>query len=164
MSLPNNAEHVFTVINMLTGSVHERLGTRCWPFTNKPNKDGRPYYRVSNKNYLAYRLVYELVNGELDPKLEVRHKCDNPLCCNPAHLETGTKQENMNDMKERERHGLPHHTVRAIRKAALRSGVTHADIAEIFGLGRSTVTEIINRDNYDHVKDDEDERDVDPKS
>lgn len=154
MPLPNNAIAVFTVINMLTGPFNERLGSRCWPFTNKLNAKGRPYYRVAGKNYLAYRLVYELTTGEeLPSSVMLRHKCDNQICCNPAHLEKGNHQENMNDMKERERHGLPHHTVRAIRKAAQRPGVTHEDIAELYGLGRSTVSEIISGVHYGHVTD-----------
>lgn len=156
--LPNNAIAVFTVVNMLTGPMCERLQSRCWPFTNALNSKGRPYYRVGGKNYLAYRLVYELMRGvELDSKTMLRHQCDNPICCNPAHLIEGGHQENMNDMKERERHGLPHHTVRAIRKAAQRPGVTHEDIAELYGLGRSTVSEIISGVHYSHVKEQDDE-------
>lgn len=34
----------------------------------------------------------------------VRHSCDNPPCCNPAHLLVGTAAQNAQDMAERGRH------------------------------------------------------------
>lgn len=158
MPLPNNAKTVFTVVNMLTGPVYsgpneEIVGTRCWPYTNATNSEGRPYFRVNGKNVLAYRLVYELMIGPPGKKM-VRHKCDNPICCNPKHLTLGTNTENMADMKERERHGMPHHVVRAMRKLAA-GGMSHQEIADLYGKGRSTVTEAINGDTYGHVGDDE---------
>lgn len=62
----------------------------------------------------------------------------------------------MNDMKDRERHGLPHNTVRAIR-VLLIEDTTHADIAKRFGVSRQLITEI-NRDKvYKHVKEKEHE-------
>jgi predicted transcriptional regulator len=61
----------------------------------------------------------------------------------------------MNDMKERERHGLPHHTVRAIRKLG-EVGLSHKSIGDRFGIARSTVSEIIERKNYQHVGDKDD--------
>jgi DNA invertase Pin-like site-specific DNA recombinase len=53
----------------------------------------------------------------------------------------------MNDMKERERHGLPKHTVNAIRKL-LDQGESHESIAEKFGTSRSTVGRIARGESY----------------
>lgn len=152
MPFPNQARDVFRSIDMSGGP------DACWPFKGKTNAKGRPYFTVSGKKHLAYRLAYELVHGEgtLTDEL-ARHNCDNEICCNPRHIIKGSHQENMNDMKQRERHGLPHHTVRAIRKLAAKpNGPTHEEIGELYGIGRSTVTEIVNRTNYAHVKDKED--------
>jgi hypothetical protein len=147
MSYPNKARDVFRSIDMTGGP------DACWPFKGALNAKGRPYFTLSGKKVLAYRLAYELVNGEgtLTDTI-ARHTCDNEACCNPRHIVKGTHQQNMNDMKERERHGLPHHTVRAIRTLASK-GTTHQDIADLYGIGRSTVTEIVNRTNYNHVED-----------
>lgn len=148
--MANKPTDVFKFIDMSGGA------TECWPFTGVVNNKGRPYFSCGGKKHLAYRFVYELVHGQGSLEGEIaRHKCDNEICCNPAHIEKGSHQDNMNDMKERERHGLPHHTVRAIRKLAQTKGVRHEDIAERFGIGRSTVTEIVNRVSYDHVKDEQ---------
>jgi hypothetical protein len=150
LRIANRPTDVFKYIDMSGGP------DACWPFTGKVNNKGRPYFAVAGTKHLVYRLVYELVNGVGSLKDRIaRHTCDNEICCNPNHIVPGDHQQNMDDMKERERHGLPHHTIRAIRKLG-EVGVSHKSIGDRFGIGRSTVTEIVNRTNYAHVKDEED--------
>ena len=101
---------------------------------------------------LAYRLTYKLVHGEEIPlDVMARHTCDNEKCCNPFHIVPGTHQQNMDDMKERERHGLPHNTVRAIKRL-LAEGRVHREIAELYGISREQVTAINNGRAYSHVE------------
>lgn len=78
----------------------------CLVFTGATNQRG--YGRLgtifgSNKLSQAHRVAYELKHGKIPAGMIVRHKCDNPPCCNPDHLELGNNQENSNDMKERGR-------------------------------------------------------------
>lgn len=53
-----------------------------------------------------HRKVYCVAN-ELSPEsisgLVVRHKCDNPRCINPEHLELGTVKDNVQDCIDRGR-------------------------------------------------------------
>lgn len=51
----------------------------------------------------VHRLVWEHHYGPIPEGLVVRHKCDNPPCCNIEHLEIGTQQENIQDKVERGR-------------------------------------------------------------
>lgn len=51
----------------------------------------------------AHRLAYTYAIGEIGPGLVVRHRCDNAPCVRPDHLETGTQQQNVQDMVERGR-------------------------------------------------------------
>lgn len=67
-------------------------------------------YRVSfvwvgGRNYMVYahRAAYESEYGPIPPGMVVRHKCDNPPCVNPEHLEVGTQADNAKDMSVRGR-------------------------------------------------------------
>jgi hypothetical protein len=51
----------------------------------------------------AHRLAYLFTYGVIQAGLCVLHRCDNPPCCNPAHLWLGTSQENINDMIRKDR-------------------------------------------------------------
>jgi hypothetical protein len=44
--------------------------------------------------------------GEIPKGMVIRHKCDNPACCNIEHLEIGTPLDNVNDMIERGRKAI----------------------------------------------------------
>jgi hypothetical protein len=46
---------------------------------------------------LASRKAWVLTNGPIRGALCVLHRCDNKLCCNPAHLYLGTRADNMID-------------------------------------------------------------------
>lgn len=154
MARKNRDIDVFRQIDMHHGDV-----SVCWEFIGQiKGVDGneRPYFSYGGKKYFAYRVVFDLFHPDnpLEKDEVVRHTCDNSICCNPTHLERGTHQENMDDMKKRERHGLPHHTVRAIR-TLLATGDTHASIAEKFGVSRETVSAISQRRIYKEVEDNE---------
>lgn len=160
----NKLKTVFTKIDMQATKCMPHMDTPCWPFKGALAKNGRPYVQIDGKKYLVYRLTYELVHGlgSLDGYI-ARHKCDNEICGRPDHIEKGSHEDNMSDMKQRERHGLPHHAVRAIRKLATQ-GRTHQEIADLYGIARSTVTMIVSGDNYSHVEGDNDEVSSDPTS
>lgn len=145
MSKKKKPVDVFALVDMSGGK------DACWPFTGVPNSEGRPYVQIDGKKVLAYRVVYELVKGVELGKDIIRHTCDNGLCCNPAHHIPGNHLENMDDMKERERHGLPHHTVRAILKCG-DNGIPCASVANNFGISETTVRDIWSRKNYSHVE------------
>ena len=136
MPAKNKPEDVFKHINMCGN-------TKCWEWKGKVNaKDGRPYFTVDGKRRPAYVIVLELHSGKKQEKDEVaRHSCDNPVCCSPHHLTWGSHQDNMNDMVERERHGLSGIVIRAILK--LRSeGRSQAEIAKLYGVSREAISAI----------------------
>jgi hypothetical protein len=52
----------------------------------------------------AHRYAWSLLHGMPEAGIHVLHKCDNPPCCNPAHLRLGTHRDNMADQKAKGRH------------------------------------------------------------
>jgi hypothetical protein len=72
---------------------------QCWEWRGAGNASG--YGRWGGM--MAHRVAYELVNGPIPDRLIVRHKCDNPACCNPKHLEVGTHADNSADCLARDR-------------------------------------------------------------
>lgn len=81
----------------------------------------------------AHKIAWLLTNG--DPKgLCVCHRCDNRLCCNPAHLFLGTKQDNNDDKLAKSRHFGKYTVddVREIRRKAA-AGMTDRQLADEYG-------------------------------
>jgi hypothetical protein len=77
----------------------------CWPWTGWRDGLGYGVFEYHEKYYKANRVAYmvALELEELPTKQEVCHSCDNPPCCNPAHLWLGTHQENMQDASRKGR-------------------------------------------------------------
>lgn len=87
-----------SAIERFWAKVDKRDDDECWPWTatrDRPNSYGR--FQVGRKNHRAHRVAYELEHGRVPPGLVVMHRCDNPPCCNPAHLRLGTQAQNHMD-------------------------------------------------------------------
>ena len=72
----------------------------CWNWTAMTHPDG--HGRIGEGGHYgrmlyAHRVSYELHIGPIPPGLVVMHKCDNPRCVNPAHLQLGTDADNHRD-------------------------------------------------------------------
>lgn len=67
----------------------------CWNWKAGLKDSGYGWFRTSNGNRAASRVIYEHFNGTIhSQKLQVMHKCNNPKCVNPSHLELGTQKDN----------------------------------------------------------------------
>lgn len=135
----NTPLDIFLHIDMVGGDKEA-----CWPWKRKLNvKDQRPYFTINGKRRPAYVIALELFTGEDADERMALHSCDNSSCCNPHHLSWGDQQKNMNDMKERDRHGMPKTVARAMMKL-IDKGHSHKSIAELYGVSRETVTALNN--------------------
>lgn len=75
----------------------------CWEWQAGRTGQGYGYYHTSQLAVTAHRHAYALVNGPIPDGHLIRHRCDNPPCCNPAHLLTGTHSDNIVDAYSRNR-------------------------------------------------------------
>jgi uncharacterized protein (DUF433 family) len=134
----------------------------CWPSTNKPNANGYCFIGVGSvwngtyRSLRAHRVAYCLDRG-IDPltfpsTTVVRHRCDNPPCCNPRHLEEGSHQQNVADRQARgrtpngERHWSAKFTwatVQQIREAWV-AGASAVSLANQYGTKERRIREIVS--------------------
>ena len=88
----------------------------CWLWRAATGANGRyGRFGIGSKVLLAHRVAWTLAHGELPDAARVLHRCDNPLCVNPAHLFLGTQGDNLRDMTSKGRHGLQSHPEKAAR-------------------------------------------------
>jgi hypothetical protein len=88
--------------------------------------------------------------------MSVLHHCDNPPCCNPAHLFLGTQADNVFDMVAKKRRRGP--SREAIRRWSskltpeqarqirleLAKGVPQRIVAERYGVSQATISNVNN--------------------
>lgn len=76
----------------------------CWEWQAFINpSSGYGVFRMEKQQMGAHRASYLLHTGPIPDGMVVRHRCDNPICVNPAHLLVGTDFDNMRDMALRGR-------------------------------------------------------------
>lgn len=75
----------------------------CWPWTGTTDQYGYGRVVYMTHYFKAHRVSYEMKYGPIPVGMIVRHKCDNPNCVNPNHLEIGTQKDNMQDASKRGR-------------------------------------------------------------
>ena len=136
------------------------------------NGYGRFYYH--NERALAHRISYVLFNGRINDGLLVLHECDNRKCVNPSHLHLGTYSDNMREAIQRKRaligdlNPLRLHPESIKRGSAhlmailneeqvieikqlLASGMSGTDVADIYGVAQTTISEIKLNKKWTHV-------------
>ena len=89
--------YVAPIGERLAKQIRKGAPDECWPWIGSNNYgygvigDGGIQRRVTH-------LVCERDGRPVPAGMVVLHKCDNPPCCNPAHLVVGTHADNCKDM------------------------------------------------------------------
>lgn len=131
----------------------------CWNWTGA--KDDRGYGRFHirlsrNSVALAHRIAFILTNQEAPEA--VCHQCDNPSCCNPAHLFGGTRADNNQDMARKGRNRVPkpalrgelHHQAKLtdmqaaeIRSKYAKGGWSQRQLARAYGVSQRSIAKVV---------------------
>lgn len=139
----------------------------CWPWVGARRGDGYGAFGVGGRQIGTHRFAWERAHGPIQNGLWVLHRCDNPLCCNPAHLFLGTPLDNNEDMVSKGRanwtgprnpsRGVNHfrsvlhdRLVREMR-AAHAAGTPAAEVADRFGVNRNTAKGVLKGRTWRHV-------------
>ncbi len=141
--------------------VDKRGAEECWEWLGARSSAGYGQIRIDGSLRYAHRHALALVGRAAGPGEVVCHHCDNPPCCNPAHLFVGTARDNAKDAAAKGRvhrsrgelsgkAKLTTPNVVEIRDLHAR-GVQRRDIAERFGIAAATVTSIVARKRWAHV-------------
>lgn len=146
----------------------------CWPWTGHTDGDGYGLAYINGPRWRVHRWVLTQQVGPLASHEVARHSCDNPPCCNPAHLSRGTHADNAADKFCRgrglsgDRHWtasepgrfrgelnqavkLTEHDVRTLRRRHA-AGETQTALASEYGISQGHLSNIIRCIKWSHVK------------
>ena len=140
----------------------------CWPWLAAKTLGYGSFWN-GTRVVRAHTYAWVLANG---PMPEGRsfgcHKCDNPPCCNPAHIFPGTNAENQADSRAKGRSRLPPPTpfgedqhlaklttesVREIRRVYMPGDPLFGarPLARRFGVTHKAIALAVRRETWKHV-------------
>lgn len=121
------------------------------------NRDGYAVIWIDGIYHLAHRVSYEQSYGKISEGLVVRHKCDNPRCVNPSHLELGTHKDNALDRVKRDRsakgidNGRSKLTEDDVLFIRSDNGLNNSQLARMFNVDRKSIRCVKEYKTWTHV-------------
>ncbi len=146
------------------GILDGRWGDGCWlwlgatgrggygslAFTLSTAKHGLRVYLPVRAHVAAYQILV----GPIPPGHHVLHTCDNPPCCNPEHLFTGTNTDNVRDAilkgrqpDTRSLNFIDAEDIRSLYKPYDRQFGCHA-LGRLYGIPYQSVSRIVSGELY----------------
>lgn len=127
----------------------------CWEWSAGRFQNGYGKLKIGAKTKKAHVVAFVACNGfdKLAGRI-VCHTCDNPPCCNPDHLFSGTVRDNSIDAISKgkillgENHPnarLTNDNVREIRKRYGEGNQTIKNLAFEYGVGSTTIGRVVHR-------------------
>lgn len=159
--------------------IDRRDPDECWPWTGCSNNTGYGSFRVGGKVEGTHRISWFLADGLIPVLFEglpsqICHSCDNPPCCNPAHLFFGNDKINSQDSVAKDRRAgsrvhskffpkleyrgegnpnvrLTKEIVVRIRELYGRGVFTQEELGNMFGVKQVAISRIIRRVTWDYI-------------
>jgi hypothetical protein len=129
----------------------------CWELHGYQDKDGYGKVILGGKTYQAHRYAYmRLKCPELTSEATLMHRCDNPPCWNPDHLEPGTQVDNVIDMVGKGRHRVGSTTLKVSEvrdmRELYRAGIGTTEISRRYNKPHRTVRDAVMRVTWKHIE------------
>lgn len=134
--------------------VDKRGRDECWPWMGRRSDHGYGQFATSDKQYRAHRFALESSGVIVPSEAIVMHSCDNPPCCNPAHLSVGTHAQNNADMMAKGRWKHPRGSSKLAPSDVLAIRASNdplRTLAERFGVSRATVCRARSGKQWSHL-------------
>jgi hypothetical protein len=137
-----------TMAELLATRVQASGTDECWPCSGATAggpSEGKRYgvMKVGGRRgviWYAHRAAWVVAFGDIPDGMQVCHRCDNPLCCNPAHLFLGSHGDNTADREAKGR------TARGLRVGGAKlSWQQVLDIRANYALCKVTQQELADR-------------------
>lgn len=155
-------------IERFWSKVDRRGPNECWPWLRSHTTKGYGCFSLGCRLRLAHRVAFFIGTGRW-PTACVCHHCDNPPCCNPAHLFEGTHSDNNRDAARKGRNFFTRHPELVLRGERLRwakltaplvieirrrhaEGATLAALGREFGVTYQSVRAVVRRESWRHIQ------------
>jgi len=143
----------------LWNSLKFNLISGCWEYSGNRDRDGYGRFSWATGYLRAHRAAWIFTFGDIPDGMEVCHTCDNPPCCNPAHLWLGTTAENQTDCKDKGRTRSGSRNGRALLleedipviRRRIASGQSLSSIGRDYCVGPSVIWRIKSGSTWGHV-------------
>jgi transcriptional regulator with PAS, ATPase and Fis domain len=132
----------------------------CWIWMGVRTKQGYGLIYEGDHRVRAHRRAWEIIHSLIPGAICVCHSCDQPPCCNPAHLWLGTVADNNADRhaKGRDQRGDGHYKVRlstetvaAIRARYAQGNTSYKKLAKDIGVSAWTIRDALRGESWAHV-------------
>lgn len=133
----------------IVGVVDENGCVNC---ISHKTKDGvYPRFKNNYRDWLIHRYIFSKYCESIPEGEVVRHKCDNPKCINPDHLERGTVADNNYDklVRGRQYSKLTHEEAEYIKFHATESV---NELAKKYNVSETTIKAIKEGKSWKHIK------------
>lgn len=133
----------------------------CKEWQGYTDASGYGHTSRDGKDVRVHRWAYEESLGPIPEGMQVLHRCDNPRCCQVAHLFLGTNQDNVNDKVQKGRQShligtqqpgakLTDEDVLSIRNKRAE-GYLLRELANEFGVSIATIHRVATFTYWRHV-------------
>lgn len=136
-----------------------KKGPGCWEWQAANSRGYGIFSNTAGCGKGAHRYSWTIHNGPIPPGAYILHKCDNPSCVRPDHLELGDHLQNMRDAEDRmrmaygTRHGLSKLNPDKVKLIVelRKHGARIEEIGACFDVGHNAIRAIFEGITWSHV-------------